>query len=71
MCEPRSLDMHKNAVAPMIAILSYLELNTEASDADIEPMESDNCRRMSMNDRDTNSVLATMQEETRFSCKYG
>ena len=61
--------MHKNATAPMIVILGYPELDTEVSDAGIEPMESDDCRGMSMNDRDTNGVLATMREGARFSCK--
>ena len=71
MCEPGSLDAHKNAAAPMIAILDYPELDTEVSDAGIEPVESDDCRGMSMNNRDINSILATIQEEARFSCKDG
>ena len=29
MLEPRSFDMHKNAAASMIAMLDYLELDTE------------------------------------------
>ena len=50
--------MHKNAAAPMIAILSHPELDTEASDAGIEPTESNDCKGMSMNNGDTNGVLA-------------
>ena len=59
MLEPRSFDAHKNAAAPMIAILSYLELDIEISDVGMETMESDNCRGMSRNDGDANGVLAT------------
>ena len=60
LCEPKSLDMHKNAAALMIAILGHPELDMEASDAGIEPMESNDCRGMSMNDRDANGVLAAI-----------
>ena len=42
----------------MIAMLGHLELDMEVLDADIENVESDYCREMSRNDRDTNSVLA-------------
>ena len=69
--EPESFDVHKNAVVPIIAILDYLELNTEISDTGIETVESDDCRGMSRNDRDTNSVLAMMYKEVRFSYKDG
>ena len=31
MLEPRSFDMHKNAAAPMIAMLDHPELDTEVS----------------------------------------
>jgi len=37
----------------------------------METMKSDDCREMSKNDKDANGVLATMQEEARFSCKDG
>ena len=53
----------------MIIILGCLKLDIEVSDAGIETIESDNCREMSRKDRDTNGVLATMQEEVKFSCK--
>jgi len=43
----------------------------EVSDASMETVESDDCREVSKKDRDANSVLATMQEEARFSCKDG
>jgi len=56
--EPRSFDVCKNAAAPMIAILGHSELDTEVSDAGMETVESDNCRKVSRRDRDTNGVLA-------------
>ena len=52
--------MHKNATAPMMAILDHLELDMEVSDAGIETIESDNCREMSRNNRVVNSILAMM-----------
>jgi len=52
--------MHKSTVAPMIAILGYPELDMEVSNAGRETMESDDCRGMSRNDRDTNGVFAAM-----------
>ena len=58
MWEPRSFDVCKNTAAPMIAILGYSELDTEVSDAGMETMESDNCRKVSRRDGDTNGVLA-------------
>ena len=69
--EPGRFDTHKNAAAPMIAMLGRLELDTEVLDAGIETMESDNCRGESKKDRDTNGVLAATQEGARFSCKDG
>ena len=60
MLEPRSFDMCKNAIAPMIAMLGHSELDTEVSDTGIETMESDDCRELSKRDRDANGVLAVM-----------
>ena len=71
MWEPRSFDACKNAAAPIIAMLGRLELDMEVSDAGIETVTSDDCRGLSKKDRDANSVLATMQEGARFSCKDG
>ena len=67
--EPGSFDAHKNAAAPMIAMLGHPELDIEVSDAGMETMESDDCREMSRKDGDANGVLAAMQEGVRFSCK--
>jgi len=58
--EPRKFDAHKNAAAPMIAMLGRPELDTEVSDAGMETVESNDCRGMSKKDGDANSVLAAM-----------
>ena len=67
--EPRSFDVHKNAAAPMIAMLGYLGLDTEVSDAGMETAKSDDCRGVSRKDGNANGVLAMIQERARFSCK--
>ena len=67
--EPRSFDTCKNAAAPIITMLGYSELDIEVSDAGMETMESNDCREISRKDGDANGMLATTQEETRFSCK--
>ena len=69
--EPGSFDAHKNAAAPMMAMLGRLELDTEVSDAGMETAESDDCRGVSRKDRDANGVLAATREGARFSCKDG
>jgi len=69
--EPRSFDAHKNAVAPMIAMLGHPELDMEVSDAGMETMESDDCRGVFKKDGDANDVLAATREGARFSCKDG
>ena len=60
MLEPGSFDACKNAAAPMIAMLGHSELDIEVSDAGMETTESDYCRGMSRNNRDTNDVLAVI-----------
>ena len=52
-------------------MLGYSELDTEVSDVGIKTAESDDCREMLRDDRDTNGMLATIQERARFSCKDG
>ena len=69
--KPGSFDVHKNAAAPMIVMLGYSELDTEVSDTDMETAESNDYREMSRNNGDANSILATIQEGARFSCKDG
>jgi len=44
----------------MIVILGCLEIDIEVLDIDIETVESNKCRRVSRDDRDTNGVLAVM-----------
>jgi len=61
--------VHKNAAAPMIAMLGRPELDTEVSNTGMETVESDDCKGMSRKDRDANGVLTTTQEEARFSYK--
>jgi len=56
--EPRSFDVYKNAVAPMIAMLGCLKLDTEISDAGMETVESDDYRGVSRRDGDANGMLA-------------
>jgi len=63
--------VHKNTAAPIIVMLGCLEIDTEVSDPSMETVESDDCRGMSGNNRNTNGVLAAMQERVRFSYKDG
>ena len=67
--ESGSFDVCKNATASIIVMLGYLELDTEISDADMKTMKSNDCKGISISDRDTNSVLAIMWEKARFSYK--
>ena len=69
MLKPKSFDACKNAVVLMIVMLGHSELDMEISDAGMGITESDDCREMSRKNRDTNSMLAIMQERARFSCK--
>jgi len=69
--EPRSLNIYKNAAAPIIVMLGHPELDTEVLDAGMETTESNDCRGMSRKNRDTNGILAAIREEVRFSCKDG
>jgi len=55
----------------MIVMLDYSELDTEVSDIGIETVKFNDCRKISRKDGDTNGVLATMREGTRFSHKDG
>ena len=50
-------------------MLGHSELDMEVLDTDMETMESNDCRGVSRRDRDANSLLATMREGARFSCK--
>jgi len=67
--EPRSFNICKNTVVPIIAMLGCSELDMEVSDAGMETMESNDCRGISKKDGDANGMLAAIQEGVRFSCK--
>jgi len=69
LLEPGSFDVCKNVAAPMIVMLGYSELDMEVLDVGIETMKFNDCREMSINDGDANSMLAMTQERARFSCK--
>ena len=71
LLEPRSFDTCKNAAVPMITMLGYSELDIEVLDVGMKTMESNDCRGLSRDDRDTNGILVTMQERARFSHKDG
>ena len=58
--EPGSFDAHKNAAAPMMAMLGHPELDTEVSDAGMETIVSGDCRGLSKKDGDVNGMLAVM-----------
>ena len=60
MLKPRSFDIHKNVVVPMIVILDYLEVDTEVSDIDIKTVESNDYREMLEDNRGTNDILAAI-----------
>ena len=71
LLEPGSFNTHKNTAAVMIVMLDCSEINIEILDAGIETTGSDDCRGMSGNYGDINSMLATICERARFSYKYG
>ena len=71
MWKSGSFNVHKNAAAPMIAMLGHLELNTEVLDAGMETAESNDCRGLFKKDGNANGVLAATHEGARFSCKDG
>ena len=71
LLEPGSFDVHKNPIILMIAISDHLELDMEVSDTSMETAESNDCRGLLKDDRDTNGVLITMQGRARFSHKDG
>jgi len=52
-------------------MLGHSEIDIEISDASIETTESNNYRRVSRDDENTNDILAMMQERARFFHKDG
>ena len=53
LLELRRFDVHKNIAALKIAMLDYLEIDIEVSDVGMETVESDDCREISRDDRNT------------------
>ena len=66
LLEPGSFDMYKKAVAPIIVMLGYSEVDTEVSNVNMETVESNKYRGISKDNRDANGVLATTWEIARF-----
>ena len=60
MLEPKSFDIYKNTIIPMIAILNHSKVDTEISDTSMEPMGSNNCRELSGDNRNIISMLAVI-----------
>jgi len=71
LLEPRSFDTHKNATILIITMLNCSEIDMEVSDAGMETTEFNDCREVSRDDGDANSVLAAMREGARFFYKDG
>ena len=66
MLKPRSFDVCRNTAIPMIG---HLEVDIEVSDTGMETTESNDCKKILINDRDANEVLAMIQRGARFSYK--
>ena len=52
-----SFDVYMNTTALIIVILDYSEINIEVSSTDMKTAESDDCRGVLWDNRDTNDVL--------------
>ena len=50
-------------------MLGCSKINTEVSDTSVKTVESNDCREISEDDRDINSVLATTWEKAKFFYK--
>jgi len=57
LLEPRSFDAHKNTATPMIGMLGCSEIDIEVLNVGMETAESDDCREISGNNRNINSML--------------
>ena len=69
MLELRSIDTCMNATALIIVMLSCSKIDAKVPDVNTETMGSYNCREVSGDDGDANSVLAVAWEGARFSFK--
>ena len=52
--------MHKNTTALRITMLGCLEIDKKILDTNIKSMESNDCRKISRNNSNTNGMLAMM-----------
>ena len=68
MLESGSFDIYKKITVP-IMILDCLELDMEVQDTCMETVGSNECREVLEDNRDTNNILAIIQERERFSYK--
>ena len=59
LLKPRSFDTHKNATVLMIVMLDHSKVD----------MKSNDCRKMSGNNRDANRMLIIIWEGAKFSYK--
>jgi len=50
--------VYKNAIASMIVMLDYSEVNMEVSNTVMETANFNDCKKVSGNNEDTNGVLA-------------
>ena len=71
MLESESFDVCKNVTALIIAMLGHSEVESEVLDTGIEIMGLNDCREMSEDYGDANSVLAVIWGRARFSYKDG
>ena len=58
MLEFRIFDVCRNTIALMITMLDHSEVDIKVSDTSIKTIKSNNCREVSEDNRNTNSILA-------------
>jgi len=68
LLKSESFNIHKKATISII-IIDYLKLDMEVSDVGMKTTRSNKYREISRDNRNTNSMLATIYKEARFSCK--
>ena len=69
LLESESFDVSKNSTVLIIVMLGYLEIDMEVSDVGMKIVESNDYKKVSGDDRDTNGVLAVTWEGATFSHK--
>jgi len=58
-----------NAIVSIIAMLDCLEIDMKVLNTGMKSTEFDDYKEILGDNRDTNSILAVIQEKVRFSCK--